>query len=116
MLALAGVVLIGCGDEVPPRAVPLTTRPTTRPKTTGTGSEEPAPVVATFEVAGSEQYKIELITPELVEHTVGLLNGEDLEAIPLGTVVRDDAGVNAPWSWHIDPAVAEVRLRHDRGL
>ena len=33
--------------------------------------------------------------------------GEDLEAIPLGTVVRDDAGVNAPWSWHIDPSTLE---------
>ena len=107
MLALAGVVLIGCGDDGPASGGPPddTTNDTT--DETGTGSEEPAPVVATFEVAGSEQYKIELITPELVEHAVGLLNGEDLEAIPLGTVVRDDPGVNAPWSWHIDPATLE---------
>ena len=25
----------------------------------------------------------------------------------LGRVVRDDPGVNAPWSWHIDPATLE---------
>lgn len=63
--------------------------------------------VATFEVAGVETYKIELITPELEEHARKLLAGEDVAAIPLGAVVRDDPGVNAPWSWHIDPATLE---------
>jgi hypothetical protein len=54
-----------------------------------------------------ETYKIELASPELVQHARDLLNGEDVAAIPLGTVVRDDPGVNAPWSWHIDPATLE---------
>jgi hypothetical protein len=26
---------------------------------------------------------------------------------PVGTVVRDEPGPNAPWSWHIDPATFE---------
>ena len=62
--------------------------------------------VATFQVV-DEQYKIELATPELVEHAEALLAGEEVAAIPLGTVVRDDPGVNAPWSWHIDPATLQ---------
>lgn len=62
--------------------------------------------VATFQVVG-EQYKIELATPELVAHAEALLAGEDVASIPLGRVVRDDPGPNAPWSWHIDPATLE---------
>jgi hypothetical protein len=62
--------------------------------------------VATFQV-GDETYKIELATPELVEHAHELLDGKDVSAIPNGKVVRDDAGVNAPWSWHIDPSTLE---------
>lgn len=71
------------------------------------GSSGPQPVVATFQVAGDETYKIELATPELIEHARQLLDGQDVAAIPLGTVVRDDAGPNEPWSWHIDPATLE---------
>ena len=69
----------------------------------------PAPQhpVATFEVAGVETYKIELITPELVKHAEQLLKGDDVAAIPLGRVVRDSPGVNKPWSWHIDPKTLE---------
>ncbi len=63
--------------------------------------------VATFEVAGVETFKVELATPELEAHARALLAGEDVAAIPLGTVVRDSPGPNAPWSWHIDPATLE---------
>lgn len=64
----------------------------------------PAPhsPVATFQVV-DETYKIELATPELVAHAQALLDGEQVASIPNGVVVRDDPGVNAPWSWHIDP-------------
>jgi hypothetical protein len=64
------------------------------------------PAVATIQVV-DEQFKIELATPELIEHARRLLAGEEVASIPLGTVVRDDPGVNAPWSWHIDPATLE---------
>jgi hypothetical protein len=73
----------------------------------GCAPTAPQNPVAVFEVAGSETYKIELATPELVQHAEDLLAGKPGAAIPLGTVVRDDAGVNAPWSWHIDPASLE---------
>jgi hypothetical protein len=62
--------------------------------------------VATFQVV-DETYKIELTTPELQQHARDLLAGEDVAGIPNGVVVRDDPGVNAPWSWHIDPATLE---------
>ncbi|NYF13960.1 hypothetical protein HDC34_002254 [Pseudoclavibacter sp. JAI123] len=62
--------------------------------------------VATFQVV-DQSFKVELATPELVEHAQKLLDGEDVSAIPLGTVVRGDASVNEPWTWHIDPATLE---------
>lgn len=62
--------------------------------------------IATFHVV-DEQYKIELATPELVEHAEALLAGESVASIPNGIVVRDDPGPNAPWSWHIDPATLD---------
>lgn len=62
--------------------------------------------VATFRVV-DETYKIELATPELVQHARDLLAGEEVASIPNGRVVRDDPGVNAPWSWHIDPTTLE---------
>lgn len=70
------------------------------------GSSTPRNPVATFEVVG-ETYRIELGTPELVAHAEALLAGEEVASIPLGRVVRDDPGVNAPWSWHIDPATLQ---------
>jgi hypothetical protein len=62
--------------------------------------------VATFEVV-DQTYKIELTTPELQQHAQDLLDGKDVASIPNGKVVRDDPGVNAPWSWHIDPSTLE---------
>jgi hypothetical protein len=62
--------------------------------------------VATIQVV-DETYKIELATPELAEHARALLDGEEVASIPVGRVVRDDPGPNAPWSWHIDPATLE---------
>ena len=82
-------------------------------------SAPPERIVATFEVAGAETYKIELVTPELIDHAQRLLDGEDVAGIPLGRVVRGEAGVNEPWSWHIDPETlefAEVTIEVCDGL
>ena len=65
------------------------------------------PTVVTFEVAEQGTYKIELITPEQIEHVKQLMAGSDEGRIPVGTIVRDAPGVNAPWSWHIDPKTLE---------
>src|SRR4051812_47363782 len=79
----------------------------------------PTPVVATFEVAGVETYKIELDTPDLIKHAQDLMAGKEVASIPLGTVVRNNPGVNAPWSWHIDPKTlqfADVTIEVCDGL
>jgi hypothetical protein len=66
------------------------------------------PTVATFEVAGGPQtYKVELATPELVQHVKDLMDGSEDGRIPIGKIVRDDPSVNEPWSWHIDPETLE---------
>lgn len=63
--------------------------------------------VVTFEVAGGETFKVELITADLVENAERLLAGEEAPSVPNGLIVRDDPSVNAPWSWHLDPATFE---------
>lgn len=63
----------------------------------------PAGVIVTFRVVG-ETYKILVTDPRQVEHVYDLLEGGDEGRIPNGIIVRGDPGVNAPWSWHIDPA------------
>jgi hypothetical protein len=85
MIALPGFV--GCHDDGPIAA----------PPTTAASGH----AIATFKV-DDETFKVELATPELVDHAERLLAGEDVAAIPLGTVVRGP-GPNAPWTWHVDP-------------
>jgi hypothetical protein len=71
----------------------------------------PGPTVAVIRVGDRqgpmETYRIQLATPELVDHARQLLEGEDLPAIPIGKIVRGSPSVNEPWSWHIDPATIE---------
>jgi hypothetical protein len=72
------------------------------------GCVQSGPTVATFEVAGGPQtYKIELATPELIQHAKDLMGGSEDARIPIGRIVRDDPGLNEPWSWHIDPSTLE---------
>lgn len=94
-LGLSGAVLLvaaagACRDDGPDNAgVPI-----------GGDSET---VVVTIEVSNGERFAVELLTPELVDHAERLLAGDDLPAIPIGVVVRNDTSINAPWSWHLDP-------------
>ena len=64
------------------------------------------PSVATFRVVDQE-FKVELATADLVANAEALLRGEEAPSIPVGLIVRDDPSINAPWSWHIDPATVE---------
>lgn len=81
----------------------------TRPASDSSTPTPSAPAdaaVVTFRVV-DEEFTVELTTPELVDHAERLLAGEQIATIPVGTVIRDDPGVNAPWSWHLDPASVE---------
>ena len=62
--------------------------------------------VATFQVVG-ETFRIELVTPELIDHAQRLFDGEELATIPVGKIVRPDPEVNTGWHWHIDPKTLE---------
>jgi hypothetical protein len=93
VVLVAGSVAAGCGDDGP-----IASPPTTAPS---------GHAIATFEVAGNETFKVELASPQLVDHARRLLAGDDVAAIPIGTVVRGDPGPNAPWSWHVDPATLQ---------
>ena len=35
------------------------------------------------------------------------MEGSEEGRIPVGRIVHDSPSVNAPWSWHIDPATLE---------
>lgn len=93
-VAVAAVLttfLVACGDD------------------SGDGDSTPH-AIATFQVTEEhgETFKVELITQELIDNAQLLLDGEEAPSIPLGTVVRGDPdGVNAPWTWHIDPTTVE---------
>lgn len=116
-----GVLVGGCGSDASDATVPAPTdsievgEPSVPPSSdsgddssddTGNDSVQ-APAVVTFEVAGVETFKVLLVSDELVERARAQLAGETGTFIPLGRVVRDDPGVNAPWSWHLDPDTIE---------
>lgn len=73
-----------------------------------TGGRVEAPAVVTFEVAEQGTFKVELLTQDLVDHVIALRDGAATEGtIPIGTIADGDGGVNAPWSWHLDPATIQ---------
>jgi hypothetical protein len=95
---LLAAVLGGCSSPAP--------SPGESPP--ASGALPAAPAIVTFEVADQGSYSIELITDELIAHAAELQAGGEEGRIPSGRIVRDgDGGVNAPWSWHIDPESLE---------
>jgi hypothetical protein len=61
-----------------------------------------APVVVTFEVAGTERFKALLTHEDDIAIARRLLAGEDAPGIPNGRVIRE-TGVNTGWTWSMDP-------------
>lgn len=80
--------------------------PSVAPSASPSGGGEA--VVVTFRVADAEEYRILLTDPEDIAAAERLLAGEEAPRIPNGVIVRDgDGGVNAGYSWHIDPDSVE---------
>jgi hypothetical protein len=61
-------------------------------------------VVVTFEVAGGERFKVLLTDQADIDIADRLVAGEDAPSIPNGRVIRDEPGINEPWTWSLDPA------------
>jgi hypothetical protein len=123
-------LVVGCSSAAPtPTIVPSVKPPATTPGPTAkppTPSPAPSPTasssptaqppspsapassnaIAVFDVGG-QTFRIELIGKENLRHARALLAGTGDAPIPNGLLVRGDAGVNAPWSWHIDPSTLE---------
>jgi hypothetical protein len=72
--------------------------PDTRPSVPPTD----APVVVTMEVV-DETFRVLLTHPDDVAIAWQLAAGEEAPSIPNGRIVYGDGGVNAPWTWHLDP-------------
>jgi hypothetical protein len=111
-IAVAALLLIvaACTGGPNPSATPSASPTSPGSDPTGTPSPSPSPspsqspagVVVTFRVVG-EEYKVLLTDARLIAHARELLAGGEEGRIPSGLIVRGDPGVNAPWSWHIDP-------------
>ncbi len=78
----------------------------------GGGSDDPgasptvvpdAPVVVTFEVNEGDRFRVLLTERADIDVARRLLAGQDGPDIPNGRIVRE-TGVNAGWSWSLDPA------------
>ena len=97
LVVAAGLLLTGCASAEPERGP------------SGSPAALPsAPAVVTFDVADQGTFSVELVTNEQIAHVAGLQAGGEEGRIPSGTIVRDgDGGVNAPYSWHIDPDTLE---------
>ena len=69
-----------------------------------TTAAAPERAVVTFAV-GPETYRVQLVNADDIAHAEDLLAGRTRQRrLAIGLVVRKDPSVNAPWSWHIDPA------------
>ena len=96
LVVASAILLAGCSSSAPDSSSPPP------------GDLPSAPAVVTFDVAGQGTYSIELVTDELIAHVADLQAGAEEGRIPSGVIVRDgDGGVNAPYSWHIDPDTLE---------
>ena len=63
----------------------------------------PAAQVVTFEVTGGSRYKVLVTDAKTLDVVTKLSKGEDAPSIPNGRILHE-TGVNAGWSWSIDPA------------
>jgi hypothetical protein len=60
------------------------------------------PVVVTMQVV-DETFRVLLTQPDDVAIAWALLGGDEVPSIPNGRIVYGDGGVNAPWTWQLDP-------------
>ena len=75
-------------------------------------AEPPGPRAAVFVVRtclgtggppDGERFRVRIDDPAVATQAEALVGAGPLKVLS-GTVVRGDGAVNAPWSWHLDPA------------
>jgi hypothetical protein len=57
----------------------------------------------TFEVAGGQRYRVQLIEPDDIALARSLFAGNGGPSIPNGRVLHGTTGINEGYSWSIDP-------------
>ena len=113
---LLAITAAACSANVVPASpsASASTSPSPTARATEVGSAEPSAdgslgeVIVTFRTAGDEEFRILLTDAEDISMARRLLTGDEEGLFPNGLVMRgDDGGVNAGYSWHIDPASVE---------
>lgn len=98
-LAMATAVLVASLSACSPGSTPSPS-----PAPSASPSPTSSAVIVTIRVVG-ETYRVLLTDPADIAVARDLLAGKEAPRIPNGKVVRgDDGGVNAGYSWHIDPS------------
>lgn len=72
------------------------------PSPSATPIASATPVIVTFDVGDDETFKVLLTQPDDIAAARRAFAGDDVPGIPDGRVLHV-AGVNAPWSWSLDP-------------
>ena len=76
--------------------------PTARPEPSSPGFPE-QPVIVTFRVGETEEFRVRLVEPADIAVAYGLLAGRTEPSIPNGRLVRGEPDVNAGHPWSLDP-------------
>lgn len=103
-VAAAGLLSIGCSG---PGAVAGTPTASSLPPTATQGpgpSGGPGPVIVTFRVGGTEEFRVLLVEPDDISTAYALLSGRPAPAIPNGRLVRGENSVNPGHDWTLDPS------------
>ncbi len=92
---LIGLIVGGCSAGSPSQSP-------APPTSVAPASAAARTVVVTFE-SGGEHYRVELVESDDIARARTLLENGSGPAIPNGRIKRGETGVNAGYSWSIDP-------------
>jgi hypothetical protein len=74
----------------------------------GDTSNDPSPAHVDFLVAVNDQvFTLRLTDPDAIAAAQANFRGQNTQ-FPIGPFREGNGGFNAPWSWHIDPAGAQM--------
>ena len=69
---------------------------------------DPSDVAAEFVIdVNGERFVVRSTDPDTIVQLRAVMQGSR-SGFPIGPLRRGDGGFNAPWSWHLDPALVRV--------